>query len=130
VTAWRRILAVLAALPLAAAAPCAFAQPAPGKHRVGVLIPATTPDLAEFRKALQELGYEEGGNLELDVRIAGDRLDKLSTMAAEIVRASPEVVPWRDFSKAGFTERYHGPHCLSTMGLISRLQSSSLYSLF
>jgi putative ABC transport system substrate-binding protein len=92
VTAWRRILAVLAALPLAAAAPCAFAQPAPGKHRVGVLIPATTPDLAEFRKALQELGYEKGGNLELDVRIAGDRLDKLSTMAAEIVRASPEVI--------------------------------------
>lgn len=70
----------------------AHAQPAPGKHRVGVLVPATTPDLAEFPKAMKQLGYEEGRNLTLDVKIAGDRLDQLSSMAAEIVQGSPEVI--------------------------------------
>ena len=68
------------------------AQPAPGKHRVGVLVPAATPDLAEFGKALRQLGYVEGGNLVLDKKIAGDRLDKLSAMATEIVERSPEVI--------------------------------------
>ena len=80
------------ALAILAGAVEVHAQPAPGKHRVGVLIPAPTPDLAEFPKAMKQLGYEEGRNLELDVRIVGDRLDQLSTMAAEIVKGNPEVI--------------------------------------
>ena len=68
------------------------AQPAPGKHRVGILVPGTNPDLAEFGKAMRRLGYVEGGNLVLDKKIAGDRLDKLSAMAKEIVAGSPEVI--------------------------------------
>jgi len=75
-----------------AVAAVAHAQPAPGKHRVAVLMPATTPDLAEFPKAMKRLGYEEGSNLTLDMKIAGDRLEQLSSMAAEIVKGSPEVI--------------------------------------
>jgi putative tryptophan/tyrosine transport system substrate-binding protein len=86
-----RIAAVLL-LAAVALVPAALAVPAPGKHRVGVLVPANTPDLAEFSKGLKELGYEEGRNLVLDVKIAGDRLDQLSAMASEMVKESPEVI--------------------------------------
>jgi putative tryptophan/tyrosine transport system substrate-binding protein len=78
-------------LVLSAAALAAHAQPAK-KHRVGLLIPATTPDVNQFLRGLRDLGYVDGENLALDVRVAGDRLDKLRAMAGEIVQASPDVI--------------------------------------
>ena len=69
----------------------AFAQP--GKsHRVGVLVPAATPEIEVFRDSLAKLGYTEGSNLALDVRVAGDRLDQLGELATRIVKASPDVI--------------------------------------
>jgi putative ABC transport system substrate-binding protein len=86
---------VIGALLGAAAVAAAFAvqaQGPDGPHRVGILIPATTPDLEVFRVAMKQLGHTEGVNLTLDVRIAGERLDRLSAMAGEIVKASPDVI--------------------------------------
>lgn len=68
------------------------AQPSARMHRVGVLVPATTPNVEVFRAALKELGYAEGVNIVIDLRVAGDRLEMLSTMAGEIVKASPDVI--------------------------------------
>ena len=77
-------------LALCAAAPAVHAQPAK-KQRIGVLVPAATPDLDAFRDALKKLGHEDA-NTTLDVHVARDRLDELSAMAAEIVRGSPDVI--------------------------------------
>jgi putative ABC transport system substrate-binding protein len=41
---------------------------------------------------LRELGYVEGQNLVLDVRLAHGRLDRLPALAAELVTLRPDVI--------------------------------------
>jgi len=68
------------------------AQQPGGMHRVGILIPLTASDWKVFAPAMKELGYTEGVNLVLDVRIAGDRPERLPALAAELVKLSPRVI--------------------------------------
>lgn len=68
----------------------ADAQPA-GSHRVGVLVPQSWDERA-FRQALTALGYHEDANLLLDVRSAEGRLDRLPSLASELVGARPHVI--------------------------------------
>src|SRR5262245_45657080 len=66
------------------------AQPQVGKlSRVGVLLSAYRPDdqpPEAFRERLQRLGYVEGQNLHIEWRYAQGRDDRLSALAAELVR--------------------------------------------
>ena len=75
----------------------ARAQQSPQARRVGVLVGGveTDPDLAArlvaFQKALQELGWSPGTNLQADVRFGvGD--DNLSQKANELIGLRPDVV--------------------------------------
>src|ERR1700736_1313857 len=74
------------------AAPIAAAAQSGGKvHRVGYL--STSGRVFEpFRQGLRELGYVEGQNLVLDVRLAHGRLDRLPALAAELVTLRPDVI--------------------------------------
>ena len=79
------LLAALAA-PLAS-----FAQKKPAKvYRVGVLIPGTpaaTAHLQEaFKQGLRELGYVEGQNVIIERRYGEGKSERLSDLAAELVR--------------------------------------------
>jgi putative ABC transport system substrate-binding protein len=66
-------------------------QPAGKVSRVGYL--STAGSVFEpFRQGLRELGYVEGQNLMLEVRLAHGRLDRLSALAAELVRIRPDVI--------------------------------------
>jgi hypothetical protein len=62
--------------------------------RIGVLRPGSPPDpLAEtFRQALGDLGYVEGRNLSLEVRWADGKDERLSGLAAELVRLKVDVI--------------------------------------
>lgn len=83
--------ALLSALPLVALP--AYAQPAPGRHRVGVLTPSLVQwQPATFREAMRTLGYHEATNLVLVVRDAEGRLDRLPALAAELVRSDVAVI--------------------------------------
>lgn len=71
----------------------AFAQPASRSVRIGLL----TPSDAEGRRrallpGLESLGYREGENLALEVRSADGRLEQLSAIAADLVRANVDVI--------------------------------------
>jgi putative ABC transport system substrate-binding protein len=87
-----------AAWPLAARA-----QPAERMRRVGVLMttPSDDPEsqarLAAFVKALQELGWTDGRNVQFDVRF-GTRAATTGQHAAEMVALAPDdaPVPWFD----------------------------------
>ena len=76
--------------------PYAIAQQSAKVWRIGML--EVTPRLANaanvdaFRRALQELGYIEGRNLVLEVRLANGRLDQLPALAAELVKMRVDVV--------------------------------------
>src|SRR5215475_12903045 len=72
----------------------AYAQRA-GKPvpRVGVLLYADTdPNYGSFRRGLRELGYVEGQNIELELRSAEGKPERLPVLARELVAARPDLI--------------------------------------
>ena len=66
------------------------------QRRIGVLsglsADAFAPFLAAFRRGLDETGYAEGRNLQIEYRWADDDAARLPALAADLVRANVEVV--------------------------------------
>ncbi|UCH40146.1 MAG: ABC transporter substrate-binding protein [Gammaproteobacteria bacterium] len=60
-----------------------------GPRPVGTVI---TSPLEAFRKTLREYGYVEGENLILDQRWAEAHLDRLPSLAAEILQFNPDII--------------------------------------
>jgi putative ABC transport system substrate-binding protein len=62
--------------------------------RVGILNYAAAQDVrvTEFRDGLRQLGYIEGQNLAITYRWADGQLDRLPTLAAELVASKVEVI--------------------------------------
>jgi len=64
--------------------------------RIGVLMPLTPEDngqyVAALRRGLRELGYVEGQNIAFEVRYADAKPERLSGLAAELVRLPVDVV--------------------------------------
>jgi putative ABC transport system substrate-binding protein len=63
--------------------------------RVGFLFygaPGASPEVAAFRRGLNELGYIEGQNVIVEYRYAGGRPERLPAVAAELVRLKPVVI--------------------------------------
>lgn len=64
--------------------------------RVGLLTSASTAEMAPFvdafREGLQELGYVEGKNLALEIRGGEVNPDRISNLAAELVRLKVDVI--------------------------------------
>ena len=87
------LLGGAAAWPLAARA-----QQGDRMRRVGVLsgFPADYPEMvarmATFRQAMQEQGWSEGRNLQIDYRSAGADAARIKFYAAELVGAPPDVI--------------------------------------
>jgi putative tryptophan/tyrosine transport system substrate-binding protein len=54
--------------------------------------PASGDPFAAFLKALHELGYVDGRNIQLDFRFAENHLDLLPGLAAELVKGRPDVI--------------------------------------
>jgi putative tryptophan/tyrosine transport system substrate-binding protein len=76
----------------------AWAQQADRTRRVGVLMgyAETDPEakalLAEFTRAVSELGWIEGRNLRMDVRWAPGNTDLMRKFAKELVSLQPDVI--------------------------------------
>ena len=68
----------------------------PGKvHRIGLLIAASNviaPFTDAFRQGMRELGYVERKNYVLEIRGGGAELDRLSDLAAELVRLKVNII--------------------------------------
>src|SRR5262245_48230118 len=90
----RRFLAALSG-GLLAAPLAAEAQQGGKLSRVGVLMNLYPPDAGPpqaLRQGLRDLGYIEGQNLVIDWRYQLGRVDRLPTLAAELVRLKPDVI--------------------------------------
>jgi putative ABC transport system substrate-binding protein len=90
----RRFL--LTSLAGAVAAPLAVEAQQAGKvYRVGMLndiAPRAFPPLAIFERRMAELGYIQGKNLTIDFRTADGHMDRLPSLAAELVRLHPDLI--------------------------------------
>jgi putative tryptophan/tyrosine transport system substrate-binding protein len=69
-----------------------------GMRRIGVLMGnsegdvQSTSGLAGFRKALEELGWHEGRNVQLDIRFGAAQLERIEALARELVALKPDVL--------------------------------------
>jgi putative ABC transport system substrate-binding protein len=71
----------------------AEAQQAGKVWRIGYLAGSPrVPQIDAFVQGLQELGYVEGHNLVLDIKLAHGRLERLPDLAAELVQFKPDVI--------------------------------------
>lgn len=74
------------------------AQQPERKRRIGVLVAGDEDDtemkarLAAFAKALEELGWFDGRNIQIDYRAAGSNAERLLRHAAELATISPDVI--------------------------------------
>ena len=65
--------------------------------RVGYLQPiapqnGTSPFLEDFRQGMRELGYVEGKNIQIEVRWGEGKLERMSGLAAELVKMNVDVI--------------------------------------
>lgn len=80
------------------AAPHCFAQPSAKHFRIGLLfvtnraITESSGNLPPFVRALREYGYVEGRNLTIEWRAAEGRMERLPTLAAELVALKVDVI--------------------------------------
>jgi putative tryptophan/tyrosine transport system substrate-binding protein len=90
----REFIALVGGTTAAAACPRHIhAQPSQRFARVGYLAPGRNQRLYDaFVKGLGDLGYVEGRHLTIIYRSADGRPEMLDTVAAELVRLSPDVV--------------------------------------
>jgi len=76
----------------------ARAQQPEQMHRIGILMNRAASDaegqarLAAFTQALQQLGWNEGRNVQIDIRWGEDKPDLERKYAAELVALAPDVV--------------------------------------
>jgi putative ABC transport system substrate-binding protein len=87
---------ILVAVGLLTLAVIAEAQQPKKIPRIGFL-GASSPSaisarIEAFRQGLRELGYVEGKNIVIEYRYAEGKLDRLSTLAAELVRLGVDVI--------------------------------------
>ena len=71
------------------------AQPSKRIPIVGMLIthpPVTDPVVEAMRNGLRQHGYEDGKNIKLEVRSALGQLERVPTLAQEIVQLNPDVI--------------------------------------
>jgi putative ABC transport system substrate-binding protein len=84
---------IATALPLAA-----YAQQPSGVRRIGVLMPLepTHPsmklEVAAFVRQLQDLGWTEGRNLQIDYRFAAGDVERMQLLAKELVALQPDII--------------------------------------
>ena len=95
---------------LLAAPLAAEAQPAGRGWRIGFL--SLNSDIepykrwhAAFREGLRKLGYVEGNNLVIQQRYAAGRLERLSTLAAELVNLNVDVLVAAPAGSAAFAKK-------------------------
>ena len=94
----RRTFTVALASGLLIARSVANAQQQANAFRIGLLggSPPTSPEAAHvwggFLQGMRELGYVDGGNIVIEGRYYGDRIERLPALAAELVRLQVHVI--------------------------------------
>jgi putative tryptophan/tyrosine transport system substrate-binding protein len=90
----KNILYLLVVIALLDGPEIAAAQPTGKIPRVGVLFIGgrNQPHLESFKQGLKERGYTEGKNILLDYRYAEGNVDRLPSLAAELVQLKVDVI--------------------------------------
>jgi ABC-type uncharacterized transport system substrate-binding protein len=69
-----------------------FLSAGAGPRNKDITVTATDPRLEGFRQGLRELRYVEGQNITLEIRWGDGKTDRLSQLAAELVRLKMDII--------------------------------------
>src|SRR5215813_5067462 len=87
---------IAVAVMLLAVAVIAEAQQAKKVSRIGILLAPSRSTVSEyveaFREGLREVGYVEGQNIVIEYRSAEGKFERLSDLAADLVRLKVDVI--------------------------------------
>ena len=96
----RREFAKVIAVSAAAWPLVAFAQQSGRMRRIGVLVGALDADdldlqarIGAFQQGLQQLGWSNGQNVQIDIRAGAGDADRIRRYAEELVGLAPDVIP-------------------------------------
>jgi putative tryptophan/tyrosine transport system substrate-binding protein len=84
------LFGAVASLPLAARG-----EDSSKRRRIAILSGVArkvNPPIVAFERGLQELGYVDGQNIEIDYRYADGKVDQFPALARELVARSPDVI--------------------------------------
>jgi putative ABC transport system substrate-binding protein len=88
-----RFVAFIIAIGLLAAAPDSGAQQAGKVWRIGYLAGSPrVPQIDAFLQGLRELGYIDGQNAVIELKLAEGKVERLPELAAELVQWKPDVI--------------------------------------
>lgn len=85
----------IALLGSATAWPCLALAQSKSPRRLGALLysdPQSDPQMTAVRRGLSELGYVEGRDIAIEYRYAEGHLDRLPSLAAELVALQPNII--------------------------------------
>src|SRR5438128_6975663 len=89
-------LAAAFAVSLVLAPPAAEGQPEGMPVKIGVLSPQSRETSAAgwtaFRRGLRDLGWEEGRNIVIEARFADGKLDRLQSLAEELLNLNVSLI--------------------------------------
>ncbi len=92
----REFLGALGALVATAPGTSRAQQQAANVPRIGLLWPGISPPasprMESFRRGLREQGYVDGRNINVELRFAGEGMQTLPRLAAELVRMNVDVI--------------------------------------
>jgi putative ABC transport system substrate-binding protein len=93
----RAALAALLGIAVFVAPLVAEAQQAATVYRIGILLPlplpvSRNPGLGEFLPGLRDLDYVEGRNIIIEYRAAEGKLERLPTLAADLVSTKVDII--------------------------------------
>jgi putative ABC transport system substrate-binding protein len=96
----RELVTLLGGAVAASIAPPATgrAQQSDGVKRVAILMSNAENDpegharIAAFRRGLEELGWAEGRNLNVEIRWAGADIDRMRVFTAEFIAQAPDLI--------------------------------------
>ena len=88
------VLSLLLGALFTAGATIAANPPTPVKRVVVLLggLPATGPEVQQFRRGMEDAGYTEGRDVIVEYRSAEGEYSKVPQLAAELVRSHPDVI--------------------------------------
>ena len=88
-----RFVVLILAIGFLAAAPPAAAQPSSKVWRIGYLAGSPrVPQIDSFLQGLKDLGYIDGQNAVIELKLADGKVERLPDLAAELVQWKPDVI--------------------------------------
>ena len=84
---------LITAVGLALTTPLAASAEQPTKaYRVGILASVMSPPIEAFKQGLRDLGYVEGRNVSIELRLSGGRNERFPDLAAELLRLPVDLI--------------------------------------